>query len=57
MLETLTAALTPNLDDDSEPRLTGDAALRAPQNLSAIDIPAADKARGAQTARHKATEA
>lgn len=51
------AAFTPGLDDDREPHLTGDAALRAPQNLSAIDIPAADKARRARAARRKATEA
>lgn len=51
------AAFTPGLDDDSEPHLAGNAALRAPQNLSAIDIPAADKARRARAARRKATEA
>ena len=56
MRKTLTAAFTPDLDD-GEPHLTSDAALRAPQNLSAIDIPAADKARRAQAARRKATEA
>ena len=53
MRKTLTAAFTPD-PDDSEPHLTSDAALHAPQNL---DIPAADKARRAQAARRKATEA